>query len=389
MLTRLRRRLGGDEGFSLVEMLVAFVILGVAMSASASFFMTAMLSFHQAEGRTKATALANEELENLRVLPWDDVGFYADDYAGSPPTDTVLLGDVRPVEARAPLPEETLAPRGGIAFTVRRSIVWIRKSETANADDYKRLTVSVDWSDRGQARSITVDSLRSPTPAEQPASDFILSLLDVQPELVYINGDGTLNTSVAGNDQLNLTALTSAEASFVEVRYVQRGGDPANPTVQPLSSSDYLNWSGAVTAAHGHTFPNGDAAFTFVATRALPYEQEVLGTTLVRFLQPLVVVWVTSTVCVADLLTPVDVETRIDGLVDEDAVTVTYATGAVSAQQTAATTSGSLLTATLPAGSLDLGLNTITVDGQRRSDGATVTLTTLLEVKLMGLLGGC
>ncbi|MEX2618640.1 MAG: prepilin-type N-terminal cleavage/methylation domain-containing protein [Egibacteraceae bacterium] len=379
MLTRLRRRLDGDDGISLVEMLVAFVILGVVMSASASFFTTALVSVQNAESRTKATALANEELENLRVLAFDEVGFYDDDFDGAIPPDTVLLASQRPVDARAPLPEETL-DASGLTVTVRRSIVWIDNTQTSAAQDYKQLRVALDWSDRGQARSVSVDSLRSPTPDEAPGSDFVLSLLGVAPELVYINSDGTLDTTL--NDSLALTALTSAEADFVAARYVQRG--VTDVTERSLVSSDHLNWSGTVTAADGHTFPNGDVLFTFVATRASPYEQEVIGSTLVRFLQPLAVVSVTSTVCVTSLVDPVDIDTEIDGLVDEDTVTVTYESGTVNAQQTTATAGGSLLTATIPGGSLAPGSNTITTAGQRGSDGATVSRSTVLEVQLVG-----
>lgn len=377
MLTRLRRRIGGEDGISLVEMLVAFVILGIAMSASASFYMNALFSLHQAESRTKATALANEELENLRFLPWDDVGFYTDDDFGGPvPEDTVILDDVRTADARAPVPAETLEERGNVVFTVRRTITWVDNTRTAEPHDYKELVVTVDWSDRGQPRSISVESLRSPSPNEQAVSDFVLSLLKVAPELVYINADGTLDSAV--NPTLDLTALTSSEADFVVTRYVQR--DALTETVQSLGSVDHLNWTGSVTAAHGQTFRNGDTLFTFVATRALPYEQEVIGSTLVRFLQPVAIT--SATVSPSSYCLPsspaIDVTIDVDGLVEEDTVTVSWGAGQVTATQVTATDSGSSLTAIIPPGSLGAGASTVTITGLRLSDAATATTT--LEV---------
>lgn len=376
MLTRLYRRIGGEDGVSLVEMLVAFVILGIAMSASANFFMTALFSLHQAESRTKATALANEELENLRLLPWDAVGFYAGDFGVTPPDGTVVLDGVREPTARAPLPLETL-DRAGVAFTVRRSILWIQNTQTSNENDYKRLVVSVHWSDRGQQRAISVESLRNPSPHEQPTSDFVLSLFEVAPNRVYINADGTLDAT--RNATLGLTALTSAKADFVAARYAQRGA--ATETVEALGSADRWNWVGEVTAAHGRTFPNGDALFTFVATRALPYEQQVIGSTLVRFLQPVAITFATvspSSVCLTDSspsTPPIDVNVDIDGLVEEDAVTVTWGGGEVAGSQAAATESGSSLTAQIPAAAFGVGTNTVTITGRRLSDGTTATTT--------------
>ncbi|HVL98409.1 MAG TPA: prepilin-type N-terminal cleavage/methylation domain-containing protein [Egibacteraceae bacterium] len=381
MKTTLRRRLAGDDGISLVEMLVAFAILGVVMSASAGFFTTALGALQQAEGRTKATALANEELENLRVLPWDRVGFYGDDNFGQAmPAGTVVLEARRPAATRAPLPVETIAPRGGVVFTVRRSITWIDNTQTSQVGDYKRLVVAVDWSDRGVPRSITVESLRTPNPDEQTPSDFVLSLLEVRPTLVYLNADGTLDA--ARNGQLDLASLTSAKADFVVARYVQRGAS-AN-TVQSLGSTDRLNWAGAVTGAHGHTFPNGDVLFTFVATRATPYEQEVLGTTLVRFLQPVAVTSLDvapTSVCVAPSqpTPPVRVAMHIDGLVEEDVVTVSWSGGTTKARMVEATQSGSSLEAEIPGGSYG-GSTTVTVTGVRGSDGATATAASAVSV---------
>lgn len=381
MRARWRRRLAGDDGLSLVEVLVAFVLLGVVMSASAGFFTTSLRALQQAEGRTKATALANEELENLRALPWTAVGFYGDDdFGGTMPDRTVLLADTRPAESRAPLPVETMS-RGGVAFTVRRSIVWNEDiSATSEVHEFKYLAVTVDWSDRGQPRSIGVESQRTPTPDEQKPSDFVLSLLKVQPEIVYLNADGTLDTS--RNGQLDLTALTSAPADFVVARYVQRGD--TDETVHSLGSTDYVNWTGAVTAAHGETFRNGDMVFTFVATRASPYEQEVIGTTLARFLQPVEVTDLQlspSSVCVApDQSTPaVDVAVHVNGLVDEDAVTVSWDGGTAQAQQVAATDAGSSLSAIIPTGSYTAS-TTVTVTGVRASDGHTATASASLSV---------
>lgn len=368
MLTCLRRRLAGDDGISLVEMMVALSILGVVLSASAGAFTTALTSVQQAESRTKATALANEELENLRALPWDDVGFYENDsFPGAAPADTVFLGTHRPSGARAPVPSETLPPRDGVVFDVTRSIIWVDDTRVAGAR-YKELTIEVAWRDRELPRRITVASLRSPSPDEQDTSDFVLSLLDVSPQVAYINADGTLDSTA--NATLRLTVLTSSAADFVRATYQER----TTETVRSLGSSDNKNWATDVTSGR---FRNGDVLFTFVATRAAPYEQEVLGTTLVRFLQPVAVAVSAqpSTVCVAEgQSTPaVDVTVRADGLVEEDSVTISWGTGEnVSARYDSATDDGSVFTATIPAGSYSDSM-VIQATATRLYDNATGT----------------
>lgn len=383
MLTRLGRSLDADDGISLVEMMVALLLLGVAMSASAGFFTTALRSMQQAEGRTKATALANEEMENLRGLPWAQVGFHPDDFPGAVPADTVLLEEARSAASRAPLPEQVLPPRGGVVYTVRRSITWNEDNpQTSARYEYKHLVVAVDWSDRGQPRSISVESQRTPNPDEQPSSDFVLSLLAVKPKLVYLNADGTLDAT--RHQELLFTALTSAKADFVVTRYRQRG-DIAD-TEQSLGSSDRRNWSGTVTPLQGHRFPNGDALFTFVATRANPYAQEVFGTTLVRFLQPLVITAVTlspSAVCVTDELgvaPAIDVAIEVDGLVEEDSVWVRWSGGEVKAGQVSPTPSGSSLTARIPPGAFGVGTHSLTVEATRLSDSQTQSVSGSLTV---------
>ncbi len=63
----------GDEGFTLVEVLLAMVIIVVVMTALLGVLVSSLKTIAQARQRQTATALATQSLERLRALPYDDV----------------------------------------------------------------------------------------------------------------------------------------------------------------------------------------------------------------------------------------------------------------------------------------------------------------------------
>lgn len=130
LMHAIRRRLAVDEGISLIEILVAIVVLTVVLSAAASALASSLFAMAKNENRTKATALANEELENLRILPWEYVGFYDDDYDGWDPADIPddwvdldpdAASSERPAGSLAPLPTETATRVGSTSPSSARS----------------------------------------------------------------------------------------------------------------------------------------------------------------------------------------------------------------------------------------------------------------------------
>lgn len=366
MLAHLQRRLAREDGISLMEVLVAFMLLGIVMSGSVRFFSTTLLSLQSSERRTHATALANEELENLRTIPWGDTGFYEDDFAGTPPTDTVVIDPARPAASVAPLPEEEIT-RAGVPLQVDRSITWIDNSQTGTPTDYKRLVVDVSWQDRGRTFSVSVQSVRSPNPDEQEGAEFVLSLLDVLPNVVYTDADGWVDAT-ANPGGVDLSARTSTHADFVTVSYLERGA--ASETTQNLGSTDLIEWTGTLGSAQ---FRNGDVTFTFIATKTTPYEQQVIGTTLVRFLQPVAIAPSspgTLGYCPGDEPSTLTAALDVEGLVEEDEVTVTWNGVDYPGTWTAALPTGSSFEIDVPDGAAG---NPVTVTATRLYDGVTVT----------------
>jgi prepilin-type N-terminal cleavage/methylation domain-containing protein len=67
---RLRARLHGEDGFTLVELLVALSILSIAFFALAAAASTGLRVVAEGRQREAATEIANGRLEHLRNIPY-------------------------------------------------------------------------------------------------------------------------------------------------------------------------------------------------------------------------------------------------------------------------------------------------------------------------------
>lgn len=137
----------GDAGFTLVEMLVAIVLIGLVMAAMATGSLSAFGSVRSSNGQAAANQLANETIEQLRAAPFNTVA----------PPGTSL--------SHAP----ALAPRTvkGLTLTPTATVAWVNETcnDTAAAAslyDYLRLTVVVTWQVSSATKSLTVESFRMP-----------------------------------------------------------------------------------------------------------------------------------------------------------------------------------------------------------------------------------
>ena len=67
------------QGFTLVEVIMAFVVTGIAMSASVSLWSTAMVGTNFVSHRMDAAAIAKSRIEHLRSLPFDSLDAMTED----------------------------------------------------------------------------------------------------------------------------------------------------------------------------------------------------------------------------------------------------------------------------------------------------------------------
>lgn len=184
LFAKLRRRLRhGEEGLSLIEMMVAVLLLGVAVLALASTSITSLINLRQARDREAATNAASARIEEVRALDFEDIVLSPTD-----PDATALGGcfdgepvvtNTRPttVDAATTVDLGTGHPE----VDVRTYITWFQTAgdaDCAGANDAervaKRLTVEAIWVD-GETRTVRQDTIVAKAERGLPVPDFDVS----------------------------------------------------------------------------------------------------------------------------------------------------------------------------------------------------------------------
>jgi len=336
-LSWLRRRLAHEDGISLVEMMIAMLIIAVAFAAMASATITSLTAINSDEQLVRATALANEMTEHLHGSEWEETGFYAADFApASPPAGTVLLSGGRAASALPceqivpPLPSCTVT-RDGVTYDASTEISWVDDAsdgtggsdQDSNTRDYKRFVTTLDWQSRRGSRQMRFEALRAPNARERPAGAFTVLFTTLEPDQVDLDPANDTNVQ-----QIAFEAMTSLEATTVYLEYVNRDGTLRQ---LPMVSSDQRVWTHTILPG-GDTFANGETAFTVRATNATGVvrtaQKRALFVHAVQILSvsvnqnPINVKNINSRLC-GDLAVTVDVR----GVATSDSVSATWNNG--------------------------------------------------------------
>ncbi|MCA1688126.1 MAG: prepilin-type N-terminal cleavage/methylation domain-containing protein [Actinobacteria bacterium] len=121
---------GGEPGYSLVEVLVAIVILSLAILPMLGMFDTALRAAVLGGNYDKARALANEKLEEVRALPYSNPG-------GAPDS----------VTEKYPPASPTSGTEGIFTYSVQTSFVDAGLSNPGGSSptSQMRVEVEVEW----------------------------------------------------------------------------------------------------------------------------------------------------------------------------------------------------------------------------------------------------
>lgn len=114
-----------SRGFTLLEVLAALTLFALVAAAATALATGALLSTAHNRQATFAVLAAQQELEALRSLPYDDV-----------------QGGTSTVE------------ENGVVYTVATDVV-----TNAPTSGVKRITVTVSWNGIGGVRSYVVDAI--------------------------------------------------------------------------------------------------------------------------------------------------------------------------------------------------------------------------------------
>jgi hypothetical protein len=156
-----------EHGFTILEMVVAATLLAVGIFGVATVYLGTVRASSSADARSSATAVAAAEIEGLRAIPYDELGFspadagYVASFEGVP-TVTLTAGTdqadpVAPVQIRK-----------GISFSTVRHIVWrdATRDGVTHVQAYKQVTVLTSWEEPSGSKTAP----SHPTPPSPAAS---------------------------------------------------------------------------------------------------------------------------------------------------------------------------------------------------------------------------
>ena len=243
-----------EDGLTIVEMLVALIILGIVFSAVGAALVNLTRASVTSERRVQATAILTELHERLQALDWDfavvyeeemalldEVGDYEAPVGGSPATfDGEELVSVEagcspidPPECGNPsVPrvfQAELEGADGRTYEVYQAVTWADRDGVAPRTT-KRFTTIVSWKFLGREVTQRLESERTPTGAEQPDGEQSIGVaFDVIPSSVQLDDGGflaqdmTLDVIFPVSDLAGVTgevSVTFRDSNGDDVRFV-------------------------------------------------------------------------------------------------------------------------------------------------------------------------
>lgn len=188
MVSRWRaRRLDDEEALSLVELMIALVIMGVALLALASVASASLVQVRNSRARQQAVDAASAAIEGLRLRDYAAVAMDANDPAVQALAGCAGAFDEPTVETSVGTPVTYETQVSGVV-TVRMLVTWYDDGDDdacADSDHdrtVKRVTALASWTDAGGTRTIEQSTLVSDVERGLPAPDFRLGTPEVSLE---------------------------------------------------------------------------------------------------------------------------------------------------------------------------------------------------------------
>jgi len=189
---RFARVAAREDGFSLIEAVASILIVMIFMGASAATLISGYRAVRQTKYFQQGTALGNRAIEETRDISYDALGMLNTDLAGDaeivgcaalgvgsfyvpgPALDCErIVSSDGNVEITNHIDTQTVE---GKVFTIRRYVTWV-DSETQGGpeEDYKRMSVVVEWDDNGTTDSFETSTFVSRARRGLPVPEFELT----------------------------------------------------------------------------------------------------------------------------------------------------------------------------------------------------------------------
>lgn len=271
-----------ESGISLVEMMIAIVILGLILGAMATSLTTSLFASQGQERQVQATAQLQQSIEEVHGVAWENAGLCdsaATSYFGggtytygpSESAPIVLLDDASTACSSPLLVPERSVLREGVTFTVETVVTWaddpvdgLGAADVNSTQDLKRVRVEVRWDHRGEPRSVVNETYLAPNALEQP----------LRTEIEHTNGFTYTyldESSSLTQSDVYLRVYTVLPQSGVSALWRLRNGALEDRGLDPVGSRG-TEWELRIPAGGAlygiNHLPNGETLFTFKATDA-------------------------------------------------------------------------------------------------------------------------
>ena len=277
--TTARRTAEGENGFTLMELVVAVGLAGVIFASLAGVLGHSLKVLAVAKSRAHGNEIATQGIEELQRLSYPALGVCS--AAPTPPAG--FSQPAAPLNCPAPVPagygedpcNVTTAGAGvpkavytcrrtNTAYDVRRYVAWGDPGRTT-----KRMAVFVTWIDAlGRHEVSQQSSLRAPGQADLYGVDppGFTGAVSVTPATTIINADGTLPTGATVQVQAQTVNLATTDRVFTVFNTLDADGNQITSS-KALTSSDGSAWTGSISSADGLRFVPGTMFFSVSAIR--------------------------------------------------------------------------------------------------------------------------
>jgi prepilin-type N-terminal cleavage/methylation domain-containing protein len=157
-----KRGIVKDSGFTLIEAMVAIVIIGAVVAAQASLLVIGAKAQTRLSAQRLASSILQSEIESLQTTPWDDLMLTPVATPGSPPLQLCPLGGNSLRSSAQIVRPQTIVREDDITFIVTRDIRWTNTNEPVTCDaipndraDTKTLVVTIAWTSEGLDKTRT------------------------------------------------------------------------------------------------------------------------------------------------------------------------------------------------------------------------------------------
>jgi len=301
-------RLHGDEGFSLLESVVALTIAGIIFTAFGASLLSAMRAVVVGRTVQQSANLADKSLESMRSLGYDAVAMRPSDLTVSDPLGSAMTScscfdpsknlasgsgtEALVLDAAGGInPHVTTTTLNSTVYTVRR---YVTRPADATGATSKRLTVVVTWTRAGNTRTQIVGSTITPTRSGLPLPDFKFTPKTATAACTSPGGEQVFGFALTNNGARDSWTVSSSGGSLTWAYYDDSGaGSPGvyddddvalpntagSPTVGPVEPTTTQPFWAVATVSP--TAPSATSTITFrVTSVADPTYSQVVATTL-------------------------------------------------------------------------------------------------------------